>query len=73
MRSAKLRVKTQHLIRMLCLSCLAVFAGCDFDEKPLSQSAREEACVNSYLKRFDINIIEGPQTDDFFSEIIYFF
>ena len=70
MRSAKLHGKTQHLIRMLCLSCLAVFAGCDFEEKPLSQSEREEACVNSYLKRFDINITEGPQTDDFFSEII---
>ena len=70
MGSAKLLVEVQHLIRLLCLSCLAVLVGCEFDEKPLSQSERETACVNSYLERFDINITEGPQTDDFFSELM---
>ncbi len=68
LRSVKVFAVTGHLVRVLGLSLLVLFAGCETEDRPLTPSEREEACVDSYLKRFDINIIEGPELEDFFSK-----
>ena len=68
LRSTKVLGVTTHSIRVLGLSLLVLFAGCETEDRPLTTSEREEACVDSYLERFDINIIEGPELEDFFSK-----
>ena len=67
MRLLRLMDVRQRLVQSLLLGLVILFAGCDFEEKMLTPKEREEACVESYLTRFDINIVQGPALDDFFS------
>ena len=55
--------------RLLICGFLVLLSGCDFEDKPLTDVQRKEACVDSYMERFYISIVEGPETDDFFSVV----
>ena len=55
--------------RLLICGFVVVLSGCEFEDKPLTEAQRKEACVSSYMERFDISIIEGPEKDDFFSVV----
>ena len=55
--------------RLLIYGFLVLFSGCDFENKPLTEAQSREACVGSYMERFDISIVEGPEMDDFFSVV----
>ena len=55
--------------RLLICGLAILLSGCDFEDKPLTEAQRKEACVSSYMERFYISIVEGPETDDFFSVV----
>ena len=55
--------------RLLICGFLVLLSGCDFEDKPLTEAQRKEACVDSYMERFYISIVEGPEIDDFFSVV----
>ena len=55
--------------RLLICGFVVVLSGCEFEDKPLTEAQRKEACVSSYMERFLISIVEGPETDDFFSVV----
>ena len=55
--------------RLMVCGLVVLLSGCDFEDKPLTEAQRKEACVSSYMERFLISIVEGPQTDDFFSVV----
>ena len=55
--------------RLLICGLTILLSGCDFEDKPLTEGQRKEACVSSYMERFLISIVEGPETDDFFSVV----
>ena len=55
--------------RLMICGLVVLLSGCDFEDKPLTEAQRKEACVSSYMERFYISIVEGPETDDFFSVV----
>ena len=55
--------------RLLICGFVTLMTGCDFEDKPLTDTQRKEACVGSYMERFYISIVEGPEIDDFFSVV----
>ena len=55
--------------RLMICGLVVLLSGCDFEDKPLTEAQRKEACVSSYMERFLISIVEGPETDDFFSVV----
>ena len=66
-----IRLLMLRLIFRLWICCSIFFlTSCDvFDVAPLTESQRKEACVSSYMERFDISIIESPKLDHFFSSL----
>ena len=55
--------------RLMICGFLVLLSGCDFEDKPLTEAQRKEACVSSYMERFYISVVEGPEMDDFFSVV----
>ena len=55
--------------RVMICGFVVLLSGCDFEDKPLTEAQLKEACVSSYKERFYISIVEGPETDDFFSVV----
>ena len=55
--------------RLLICGLVILMTGCDIEDKPMTETQRKEACVGSYMERFYISIVEGPETDDFFSVV----
>ena len=55
--------------RLLICGFVLLLFGCNFEDEPLTEAQRKEACVSSYMERFYISIVEGPETDDFFSVV----
>ena len=43
--------------RIMVCGLVVVLSGCDFEDKPLTEAQRKEACVSSYMERFYISIV----------------
>ena len=56
-------------IGILLVGLLVLLSACESDDLILSETEIKKRCVDSYLERFDVTIIDGPKLDEFFEHI----